>query len=121
MKEFKTSNKKVKMRVHNFNAGPAILPETALAQASEAVKEFNGLGMSILEISHRSKDFQAVMDEAGQLVLENLKLDPSYKVLFLQGGASTQFAMVPMNLPEQWRRCRLCKHRYLGQESHQGS
>ncbi len=86
------------MRVHNFNAGPAILPEAALAQASEAVKEFNGLGMSILEISHRSKDFQAVMDEAGQLVLENLKLDPSYKVLFLQGGASTQFAMVPMNL-----------------------
>ncbi|KRP04979.1 MAG: 3-phosphoserine/phosphohydroxythreonine aminotransferase [Sphingobacteriales bacterium BACL12 MAG-120813-bin55] len=86
------------MRVHNFNAGPAILPESALAEASEAIKEFNGLGMSILEISHRSKDFQAVIDEATTHIKELMRLPDNYSVLFLQGGASTQFTMVPMNL-----------------------
>jgi phosphoserine aminotransferase len=88
----------MKMRVHNFNAGPAILPESALAEASEAIKEFNGLGMSILEISHRSKDFQAVIDEATTHIKELMRLPDNYSVLFLQGGASTQFTMVPMNL-----------------------
>ena len=86
------------MRVHNFNAVPAILPESALAEASEAIKEFNGLGMSILEISHRSKDFQAVIDEATTHIKELMRLPDNYSVLFLQGGASTQFTMVPMNL-----------------------
>ena len=86
------------MRVHNFNAGPAILPESALAEASEAIKEFNGLGMSILEISHRSKDFQAVIDEATTHIKELMRLPDNYSVLLLQGGASTQFTMVPMNL-----------------------
>ncbi len=86
------------MRVNNFNAGPTILPEVALEEASAAVIEFNGLGMSILEISHRSKDFQAVMDEAVQLTRDLMKIGDDYDVLFLQGGASTQFAMVPMNL-----------------------
>lgn len=86
------------MRVHNFNAGPAILPESALAEAAEAIKEFNGLGMSILEISHRSKDFQAVIDEATANIKELMRLPDNYSVLFLQGGASTQFTMVPMNL-----------------------
>ena len=86
------------MKVHNFNAGPAILPASVLTQAAQAVTEFNGLGMSLLEISHRSKDFQAVVDEATALVKEIAGLDDSYKVLFLQGGASTQFGMVPMNL-----------------------
>lgn len=88
------------MKVHNFNAGPAILPESVLHQAAEAVIEFNGLGMSILEISHRSKDFQAVVDEATNLVKDLAGLGDEYKVLFLQGGASTQFGMVPMNLLE---------------------
>jgi phosphoserine aminotransferase len=86
------------MSVHNFNAGPAILPHVALEQAARAILEFNHSGMSILEISHRSKDFQAVIDEASSLIREILGLSDAYKVLFLQGGASTQFAMVPMNL-----------------------
>jgi len=86
------------MRVHNFNAGPAILPEPVLEEASASVKDFNKIGMSILEISHRSKDFQSVMDEAAALTTELMGLPENYHVLFLQGGASTQFAMVPMNL-----------------------
>lgn len=86
------------MRVHNFNAGPAILPEEVLKKAADAALEFNGLGMSILEISHRSKDFQAVVDEAVSLAKDIAGLGDEYKVLFLQGGASSQFAMVPMNL-----------------------
>lgn len=89
------------MKVHNFNAGPAILPESVLKQAALAAIEFNGIGMSILEISHRSKDFQAVMDEAVSLVRELAGLTDEYKVLFLQGGASTQFGMVPINLLNQ--------------------
>lgn len=88
------------MKVHNFNAGPAILPESVLKQAAQAAIEFNGIGMSILEISHRSKDFQAVMDEAVALTKEIARLGDEYKVLFLGGGASTQFGMIPMNLLE---------------------
>ncbi|MBK9504042.1 MAG: 3-phosphoserine/phosphohydroxythreonine transaminase [Chitinophagaceae bacterium] len=88
------------MKVHNFNAGPAILPESVLKQAAQAAIEFNGIGMSILEISHRSKDFQAVMDEAVALTKEIAGLGDEYKVLFLGGGASTQFGMIPMNLLE---------------------
>lgn len=86
------------MQIHNFNAGPAILPKSVLHQSAAAAIEFNGIGMSLMEISHRSKDFQAVMDEATSLVYELAGLDNSYKVLFLTGGASTQFALVPMNL-----------------------
>lgn len=74
------------MRVHNFNAGPAILPESVLKQAASAALEFNGLGMSILEISHRSKDFQAVIDEAEALVHEISGLGDAYKVLFFRAG-----------------------------------
>ena len=88
------------MKVHNFNAGPAILPESVLKQAAQAAIEFNGIGMSILEISHRSKDFQAVMDDAVALTKEIAGLGDEYKVLFLGGGASTQFGMIPMNLLE---------------------
>ncbi len=88
------------MKVHNFNAGPAILPESVLKQAAQAAIEFNGIGMSILEISHRSKDFQAVIDEAVALTKEIAGLGDEYKVLFLGGGASTQFGMIPMNLLE---------------------
>lgn len=86
------------MRVHNFNAGPAILPEEVIKKAAEALSDFKGSGMSILEISHRSKDFQAVVDEAEALVRKIGGFGDDYKVLFLQGGASTQFGMVPMNL-----------------------
>jgi len=84
--------------IYNFYAGPAILPKEVFAEASEAVKDFNGIGLSILEISHRSKEFQAVMDEAQALAKELLSIPDSHEVLFLQGGASSQFMMTPMNL-----------------------
>jgi phosphoserine aminotransferase len=83
---------------HNFGAGPGILPHEVLKQAADAVVDFNGTGLSILEISHRSAEFEAVLDEAVKLVKELLNVPEGYSVLFLQGGASTQFAMVPYNL-----------------------
>lgn len=85
-------------RKHNFGAGPGILPVEVLKEASEAVLEFNNLGMSLLEVSHRGKDFIAVMDEARQLVKDLFNLSADYEVMFLQGGASLQFLMVPYNL-----------------------
>jgi len=83
---------------HNFGAGPGILPHEVLKQAAEAVVDFNGTGLSLLEISHRSAEFEAVLDEAVKLVKELLNVPEGYSVLFLQGGASTQFAMAPYNL-----------------------
>ena len=89
------------MTKHNFGAGPGILPRTAIEEASNALLNIHDTGLSILEISHRSKDFDIVMQKAQSLVKELLKVPDGYSVLFLQGGASTQFAMVPMNyLPE---------------------
>jgi phosphoserine aminotransferase len=88
----------MQMKKHNFNAGPAILPQSVMAEAAQAVTDFNGNGLSILEISHRDKAFISVMDEAQQLVVDLLGLDDSYAVLFLSGGASSQFFMAPMNL-----------------------
>lgn len=85
------------MKKHNFNAGPCILPRIAIENTAKAVLDFNGIGMSILEISHRSKDFQAVMDEAVALFKEVLAIPDGYQVLFLGGGASLQFCMVPYN------------------------
>ncbi len=84
--------------VHNFNAGPSILPKEVFQQASEAVLNYNNTGLSILEIGHRTTIFQAVMDEARALVKELMQLDQNHEVLFLHGGASTQFMQVPMNL-----------------------
>ena len=86
---------------HNFGAGPGILPHEVLKQAAEAVIDFNGIGLSILEISHRSPEFEAVMNEAVSLVKELLKVPQGYSVIFLQGGASLQFSMVPYNLLPQ--------------------
>lgn len=86
------------MKKHNFYAGPSILSEYAIKNTADAVLNFNGSGLSILEISHRSKDFIAVMTEAQTLVKELLDLPYGYQVLFLGGGASTQFCMVPYNL-----------------------
>lgn len=89
------------MSKHNFSAGPCILPESVLRKASEAVLDFNGIGFSLIEISHRSPDFVAVMERARQLVLELLGLeDQGYEALFLQGGASLEFLMVAYNLLE---------------------
>lgn len=83
---------------HNFGAGPCILPKEVFQEASQAVIDFNNTGLSILEISHRSKEFEAVLDEATKLVRELLNVPQGYSILFLQGGASLQFAMVAMNL-----------------------
>lgn len=87
------------MKVHNFSAGPSILPQEVFKKAADAVINFNGSGLSLLEISHRSKDFVKVMDEARSLVLELLGLEgKGYQVLFLSGGASLEFVRVPYNL-----------------------
>lgn len=86
------------MKKHNFSAGPSILPQEVFQQASEAILDFNGSGLSLLEISHRSKDFVAVMDEARAIVKRLMNLGDDYEVLYLQGGASLQFLMVPYNL-----------------------
>lgn len=84
--------------VHNFNAGPSILPKIVFEQASAAVLDFNNTGLSILEFGHRTPEFTAVMEEARSLVKELMSLDDDHEVLFLHGGASTQFMQVPMNL-----------------------
>lgn len=84
--------------VFNFNAGPSILPEVVFEEASQAILNFNDTGLSILEIGHRTSIFQEVMDEARALVKELMQLDDDHEVLFLHGGASTQFMQVPMNL-----------------------
>ncbi|MCE3279563.1 MAG: phosphoserine transaminase [Bacteroidetes bacterium] len=86
------------IKVHNFSAGPGILPAEVLKQAADACINFDNLNLSLLEISHRSKNYEKVMDEARSLVKELLGLNDNYKVLFLGGGASLQFAMVPYNL-----------------------
>jgi phosphoserine aminotransferase len=89
------------MKKHNFNAGPSVLPREVIEKTAQAVLDFNGSGLSILEISHRSKDFQAVMDEAIALFKELLEIPSGYSVVFLGGGASLQFCMVPFNLLEK--------------------
>lgn len=85
-------------KIHNFSAGPGILPLEVLKQASEACINFDNMNLSLLEISHRSKNFEAVIDESRALVKELFEVGDDYEVLFLGGGASTQFAMVPYNL-----------------------
>jgi phosphoserine aminotransferase len=85
-------------KIHNFSAGPGILPAEVMHQAAQACINFNNLGLSLLEISHRSKDFVAVMDEARSIIKELFEVGDEYEVLYLGGGASLQFAMVPYNL-----------------------
>lgn len=89
------------MKKHNFYAGPAILPTTAVENTAKAVLYFNGIGMSLMEISHRSKEFKAVMDEARAMFKELLNVPEGYSVFFMGGGASTQFALIPYNLLEK--------------------
>tara|TARA_B100000900_G_scaffold413915_1_gene439073 strand:- start:749 stop:1867 length:1119 start_codon:yes stop_codon:yes gene_type:complete len=89
--------KKAKMKTHNFSAGPCILPQEVFKEVSESLINFDNLGLSVIEISHRSKSFVAVMDEAVALVREQLQIPDTYEVLFLQGGASMQFAMLAFN------------------------
>lgn len=89
------------MKKYNFGAGPSILPQEVMKATAEACIEFQDMGLSLMEISHRTKEFQAVMDEAQALFKELLNVPEGYSVLFLGGGASTQFCMVPFNLLEK--------------------
>ena len=85
-------------RVYNFSAGPAVLPEEVLSEAAAEMMDYNGTGMSVMEMSHRSQAFQEIIDTAEADLRELMNIPDNYKVLFLQGGASQQFAMIPMNL-----------------------
>ena len=85
-------------RVYNFSAGPAVLPESVLKSAAEEMLDYKGCGMSVMEMSHRSKVFEEIIKTAESDLRELMHIPDNYKVLFLQGGASQQFAMIPMNL-----------------------
>src|SRR4249920_4043348 len=86
------------MRVYNFSPGPAVLPEKVLLQAREEMLDWQGSGMSVMEMSHRGKEFMSIAEAAHADLRDLLGIPANYKVLFLQGGASAQFAVVPMNL-----------------------
>jgi phosphoserine aminotransferase len=85
-------------RIYNFSAGPAVLPEEVLREAADEMLDYKGTGMSVMEMSHRSKAFEGIIGEAEEALRELMNIPNNYKVLFLQGGASQQFAMIPMNL-----------------------
>ncbi len=85
-------------RVYNFSAGPSMLPEAVLEKAAKQMLNYEGSGMSVMEMSHRSKEYEAIIGKAESLLRELLHIPENYKVLFLQGGASSQFAMIPLNL-----------------------
>ena len=89
------------MKKHNFYAGPSILPQYTIKNTAEALIDFAGTGLSLMEVSHRSKEFVAVSNEAQQLFKELLDIPAGYHVLFLGGGASSQFMMVPYNMLEK--------------------
>ena len=84
--------------IYNFSAGPAVLPKVVLEQAREEMLDWSGSGMSVMEMSHRSKEFLSIAEDAEQNLRSLIGLGDEYQVLFLQGGASTQFSMIPMNL-----------------------
>ena len=85
-------------RVYNFAAGPAVLPEAVLKEAAKEMLDYNGTGMSVMEMSHRSKAFEEILQDAERDLRDLMNIPDNYKVLFLQGGGSTQFAMIPLNL-----------------------
>ena len=85
-------------RIYNFSAGPAMLPEEVLKEAAEEMLDYRGCGMSVMEMSHRSKVYQQIIDEAEADLRKLVGIPDNYKVLFLQGGATLQFGMIPMNL-----------------------
>ncbi|EQC68654.1 Phosphoserine aminotransferase [Streptococcus sp. HSISB1] len=86
------------MTIYNFSAGPAVLPKPVLEQAQREMLDYQGSGMSVLEMSHRSKEFDDIIKDAEKLLRELMNIPDNYKVMFLQGGASTQFTMLPLNL-----------------------
>src|ERR1019366_4799986 len=105
------------MKKHNFNSGPSILPQEVLEQASQAILNFNNIGLSILEIGHRTSWFVEVIDEAIGLVKELMQLDDEYAVLFLHGGATTQFMQVPMNLLDNAATAAYCDNGIWGNKA----
>ena len=107
----------IEMSVHNFNSGPSILPQPVLEQAAKAIHDFNGTGLSILEIGHRTSHFQSVLDSAIASVKRLMQLDDQYEVLFLHGGATTQFMQVPMNLLDQGETAAYCDNGIWGNKA----
>jgi phosphoserine aminotransferase len=103
--------------MYNFNSGPAVLPAGVLQEASEAILNFNNIGLSILEIGHRTEWFVNVLEEAKSLVKELMQLDDSYEVLYLHGGATTQFMQVPMNLLDQNSTAAYCDNGIWGSKA----
>ena len=108
----------IEMSVHNFNSGPSILPQPVLEQAAKAIHDFNGTGLSILEIGHRTSHFQSVLDSAIGSVKRLMQLDDQYEVLFLHGGATTQFMQVPMNLLDQGETAAYCDNGIWGNKAY---
>jgi phosphoserine aminotransferase len=105
------------MKKHNFNSGPSILPQTVLEQAAQAILEFNNTGLSLLEIGHRTTYFMEALAEARALVRALMDLDDSYEVLFLHGGATTQFMQVPMNLLDTHETAAYCDNGIWGNKA----
>ena len=105
------------MKKHNFNSGPSILPQEVLQRASQAILDFNGIGLSILEIGHRTNWFVDVMEEARASVKELMQLNNDYEVLFLHGGATTQFMQVPMNLLDEGETAAYCDNGIWGNKA----
>ena len=105
------------MQLHNFNSGPAILPKEVLDQATAAIHNFNGTGLSILEIGHRTEHFVAVVKEAQTIVKRLMGLGEEYEVLFLQGGATMQFMQVPMNLLDDNGMAAICDNGVWGNKA----
>lgn len=105
------------MKMYNFNSGPAVLPAEVLQQASASILNFNNIGLSVLEIGHRTEWFVNVIEEAKALVKELMQLDDSYEVLYLHGGATTQFMQVPMNLLEENETASYCDNGIWGSKA----
>lgn len=105
------------MQLHNFNSGPAILPQEVLEQAAAAIHNFNETGLSILEIGHRTEHFVSVLEEAKQIVKRLMALGDDYEVLFLQGGATMQFMQVPMNLLDENGLAAICDNGVWGHKA----
>jgi phosphoserine aminotransferase len=105
------------MQMHNFNSGPSILPKEVLQQAAEAIHDFNGIGLSILEIGHRTEWFGEVLDEARSTIKELMQSGDEHEVLFLHGGATTQFMQVPMNLLDDGETAAYCDNGIWGSKA----
>ena len=105
------------MKMHNFNSGPSILPQEVLNQAAEAVLNFNNIGLSLLEIGHRTSWFQDVLDESRSLIKELMQLGEEHEVLYLHGGATTQFMQVPMNLLDDGETAAYCDNGIWGSKA----